>query len=50
MIERGPDGWMVVDMASTNGVQLNGARVTRAPIRIGDVIGIGPFTIRVERA
>jgi len=50
MIERGPDGWMVVDMASTNGVQLNGARVTRAPIRIGDVIGIGPFTILVERA
>jgi pSer/pThr/pTyr-binding forkhead associated (FHA) protein len=50
ILERGPDGWAVVDMASTNGVLLNGTRVTRAAIRVGDVIGIGPFSIRVERA
>jgi hypothetical protein len=50
LIERSPEGWVVVDMASTNGVHLNGARVTRAPIRVGDVIAIGPFSIRVERA
>jgi pSer/pThr/pTyr-binding forkhead associated (FHA) protein len=41
---------VVVDMASTNGIHLNGVRVTRAPIRAGDVLVIGPFTIAVERA
>jgi hypothetical protein len=50
MIERAPEGWVVVDMASTNGVQLNGVRVTRALVRAGDVIAIGPFAITVERA
>jgi hypothetical protein len=50
MIERVPGGWVVVDMASTNGVLLNGVRVTRALIRPGDVITIGPFAIAVERA
>lgn len=50
MIERAPEGWVVVDMASTNGVQLNGVRVTRALIRAGDVLAIGPFAIAVERA
>jgi hypothetical protein len=50
MIERAPEGFVVVDMASTNGVHLNGARVTRAVIRAGDVIEIGPFAIAVERA
>jgi hypothetical protein len=51
IIERAPDGsWVVIDMASTNGILVNGARVTRAPIRPGDVIEIGPFAIAVERA
>lgn len=43
-------GWIVIDMASTNGIRLNGARVTRAPIRAGDRLEIGPFEITVERA
>ena len=50
ILERTPSGWVVVDMASTNGIHLNGARVTRAAIRAGDVLEIGPFTIAVERA
>ena len=50
MVERAPEGWIIVDMASTNGVHLNGVRVTRALIRAGDVIEIGPFAIAVERA
>jgi len=50
MVERAPEGWVVVDMASTNGVHVNGLRVTRALIRAGDVIEIGPFAIAVERA
>ncbi len=50
MIERTPEGFVVVDMASTNGVSVNGVRVTRAAIRAGDVIEIGPFAIAVETA
>ena len=50
IVERAPEGWIIVDMASTNGVHLNGVRVTRALIRAGDVIEIGPFAIAVERA
>lgn len=50
IIERAPGGWMVVDMASTNGILVNGTRVTRAPLRPGDVLEIGPFTLAVERA
>ena len=50
IVERVPGGWVVVDMASTNGIHVNGVRVTRAPLRAGDVLDIGPFTIAVERA
>ncbi len=50
IVERAPGGWVIVDMASTNGIHVNGVRVTRAAIRAGDVIEIGPFTIAVERS
>ena len=50
MVERVAGGWVIVDMASTNGVLLNGVRVTRAAIRAGDRLEIGPFTLSVERA
>ena len=50
IIERTPGGWVIVDMASTNGVLVNGVRLTRASLRAGDVLTIGPFTIAVERA
>jgi hypothetical protein len=50
IIERTPSGLVIVDMASTNGIHINGVRVTRAPIRAGDLLEIGPFTIAVERA
>lgn len=50
IIERSNAGWVVVDIASTNGVLVNGVRVTRAPIRGGDLVEIGPFAIAVERA
>src|SRR4029079_19345053 len=50
IVERVPNGWVVVDMASTNGVLVNGVRVTRSPIRGGDLVEIGPFAISVERA
>jgi hypothetical protein len=50
IIERTASGWAIVDMASTNGIVVNGVRVTRAPLRAGDVLEIGPFTLAVERA
>ncbi|MBS2015285.1 MAG: FHA domain-containing protein [Deltaproteobacteria bacterium] len=50
IIERSGASWVIVDMASTNGVHVNGVRVTRAPIRAGDLVEIGPFSIAVEPA
>jgi pSer/pThr/pTyr-binding forkhead associated (FHA) protein len=49
MVERNSmtGGLVIVDMASTNGVILNGQRVARAALRAGDRIEIGPFTIDV---
>jgi hypothetical protein len=49
MIERMPGGFIIVDMASTNGVIVNGVRVTRSPLREGDVLEIGPFMFVIER-
>lgn len=50
MLERTREGWVILDMASTNGVFVNGSRVTRALLRVGDVVAIGPARIIVERA
>jgi pSer/pThr/pTyr-binding forkhead associated (FHA) protein len=50
IVERAGAEWVIVDMASTNGVHVNGVRVTRAAIRAGDVVEIGPFAIAVEPA
>ncbi|MGQ5634663.1 MULTISPECIES: FHA domain-containing protein [unclassified Streptomyces] len=39
-----PDGtYEIVDLGSHNGTYLNGRPVTRAPVRPGDVVGIGHF-------
>jgi hypothetical protein len=35
------DGWMVVDLGSTNGVKVNGRRVEQATLRDGDRITLG---------
>jgi hypothetical protein len=50
IVERTAEGYVLVDIASRNGVLLNGARVTRAVLRPGDVIAIGPFSVVVERS
>jgi hypothetical protein len=50
IVERTTEGFIVVDMASTNGVIVNGIKVTRAIVRPGDVVVIGPARIRVEPA
>jgi pSer/pThr/pTyr-binding forkhead associated (FHA) protein len=41
------DGLVVEDLESTNGTQVNGERVSRSPLRTGDVLTVGRvmFTI-----
>jgi hypothetical protein len=48
IIERSGTAFVIVDMASTNGVIVNGSRVARAVISPGDRVEIGPFSIKVE--
>lgn len=50
IVERLGAVFWLVDMASMNGVIVNGRKATRAIIGPGDVLTIGPFTIAVERA
>jgi pSer/pThr/pTyr-binding forkhead associated (FHA) protein len=43
------DGVEVEDLRSTNGTFVNGARVTRARLGAGDVLGIGRLRLTLER-
>jgi len=47
-ILREPDGWAVHDLKSTNGVEVNRLPVEKAPLRPGDLLGIGSFEVRIE--
>jgi hypothetical protein len=42
-------GWRVRDLGSTNGVAVNGARVTDQPLAPGDVITFGSCDVRFDR-
>lgn len=42
--ERGPEGWIVLDLGSKNGTYVNGARIERQALRSGDRIRIGSTT------
>ena len=41
-------GWVVYDLMSTNGIQVNRAPVKRAPVHGGDVIKVGIFELALE--
>lgn len=43
--------WEIADLGSTNGVKVNGRRVTEAPLREGDQVTVGTTTFRfgIER-
>ncbi len=41
-------GWLLQDLGSTNGVLLNGKKVSSQILKPGDVIETGAITIRVE--
>src|SRR5436853_522601 len=47
-ILREADGWSIHDLKSTNGVEVNGVPVEKAPLRPGDRMGVGTFEIRIE--
>lgn len=47
-ILREPEGWVVHDLKSTNGVEVNGSPVEMAPLHPGDHLSVGSFEIRVE--
>ena len=44
------DGLEVEDCGAKNGTSVNGQRVSRSPIRPGDVLGLGPVRLVVEPA
>src|SRR3978361_1159318 len=48
ILREGEEGWSVHDLKSTNGVEVNGVPVEKAPLRPGGVLCIGSFEIRVE--
>ena len=43
--------WEIADLGSTNGIKVNGRRVTEAPLREGDQVTVGTTTFRfgIER-
>ena len=51
-IERTDEGFFVTDLASTNGVKLNGEKIepeTPVPLQEGDLIGIGEKELRFDQ-
>jgi len=49
-VRRGPDGFRVVDLGSTNGTTVNGTLVGEQLLRDGDVLGVGNTAIRYEES
>lgn len=48
--EHGDAGWLLVDLASTNGCSVDGERVSGSrPLRQGSLVAAGSTTVRVER-
>lgn len=42
------DGWIIEDLQSRNGVFVNGQKTTRAGLKNGDCIKIGPYELYFE--
>jgi pSer/pThr/pTyr-binding forkhead associated (FHA) protein len=41
-----PDGWLLIDLGSTNGCFVNGRRVREHRLRDGDLIAVGHHQLR----
>ena len=48
LLEGKHDAWVIKDQHSANGVLVNGARIDRAELKSGDVIGLGDIKLRFE--
>lgn len=49
-IRRESEGWVVMDLLSTNGIQVNRVATKRATLRPGDKVKVGIFELEVEEA
>jgi len=49
-LECSPTGCQIVDLGSSNGTRVNGVRVDRAALEVGDVVGIGSAQLRYGAA
>jgi hypothetical protein len=47
VVEDGPDGLLIRDSGSANGIYVNGKRVERAPLRPGDSVRLGEVQLRL---
>jgi pSer/pThr/pTyr-binding forkhead associated (FHA) protein len=47
-LRREDGAWQIVDLGSTNGIKVNGRRVTNAPLRPGDQVTIGVTDLTFE--
>jgi hypothetical protein len=47
VIEAGPDGIAIRDAGSANGIFVNGRKVERAQLAVGDVVRLGEVTLKV---
>ena len=47
-IRREAAGWVIQDLKSTNGIELNRGPIEKAPLQPGDRLGIGVFELDVE--
>lgn len=49
VVQEGATAWVVVDLGSTNGTELNGQRITRAELAEGDRITLGSTDVIFDR-
>ncbi len=49
-LSRSADGWMLVDLGSSNGSSIDGARVTRGAVASGAVISVGIVHMKLHCA
>jgi pSer/pThr/pTyr-binding forkhead associated (FHA) protein len=49
-LEAGDESLDVIDLSSTNGTYVNGRRVERARLAVGDRLRVGRVELKIERA
>ena len=47
-LDYGTNGWWIEDLNSTNGTQINHHRISRAPLRSGDVLTVGVTKLQFQ--